>query len=439
MRRRGATAHCGRLNRRSNHQITRLRGVDVSHRQAHASLAIDFEHLHAHHVAFLELVADALDALLGDLRDMHQTVAARQDGHERAEVHQPRDLAFIYPAHFDVGGDQLDAPLRFTPRGTLHRSDLDRAVVLDVDGRARLFGDLPDHGAALADHVADLLRVDLQGDDGGRPLRHGLARLGEHFVHLAQDVQAAIARLIQRHLHDLARDARDLDVHLQRGDAVLRPGHFEIHVAQMIFIAEDVRQNLEPGTLLHETHRHAGHGRLDRHTRVHQREAGAAHGGHRARAVRFENLRYHADDVREFLHARHHRLDAALGQVAVTDLAPFRRAHHAGFADAERREIVVQHERLFLLAHQAVDDLRIPPGSQRRHDQSLSLATGKQRRTVSSREYAGADIDGAHRLGVAAVDARLTIENFAAHQSIFQIGKLGAHLFGSEFRCLALG
>ena len=99
----------------------------------------------------------------------------------------------------------------------------------------------------------------------------------------------------------------------------------------------------------------------------------------------------------------------------------------------------MQHERLFLLAGQAVDDLRIAPGAQRRHDQGLGLAAGEQRRTVSSREYAGADIDGAHRLGVAAVDARLTIENFAAHQSIFQIGKLGADLFGGKFRRLALG
>ena len=38
------------------------------------------------------------------------------------------------------------------------RRDRDRAVVLDVDRRAGLLGQRADHRAALADHVADLLR-----------------------------------------------------------------------------------------------------------------------------------------------------------------------------------------------------------------------------------------------------------------------------------------
>ena len=45
---------------------------------------------------------------------------------------------------------------------------------------------------------------------------------GDDLVHLAEDVQAAFAGLRERGLHDLARDAVDLDVHLQRGDAVGR-------------------------------------------------------------------------------------------------------------------------------------------------------------------------------------------------------------------------
>ena len=38
-------------------------------------------------------------------------------------------------------------------------------------------------------------------------------------AHVAEDVQPALAGLVQRLLHDLAGDAADLDVHLQRGDA----------------------------------------------------------------------------------------------------------------------------------------------------------------------------------------------------------------------------
>src|SRR6266702_1505702 len=181
-----------------------LRGVDIAHRQAHAPLTIHLENFHAYHIAFFQFIADALDALFGDLRDVNEAVAAR---------------------------------------GTLPGSHLPRALVLDIDRGTGFFGDLPNHGAALADHVADLFRIDLERDYRGGPLRHALTRLGERLVHLGQDVQAAVAGLIQRHLHDLARDAGDLDIHLQRSDAVLRAGHFEIHVAEMILVAQYIRQD----------------------------------------------------------------------------------------------------------------------------------------------------------------------------------------------------
>ena len=154
--------------------------------------------------------------------------------------------------------------------------DLDRAVVLDVDRRAGLFGDRANDRAALADDVADLLGVDLDRDDRRRPVRHLLARRLEHLVHLAEDVQAPFARLRQRRGHDLARDAEDLDVHLQRSHAVRRAGDLEVHVAEMVLVAEDVGEHHEGVVLLDEAHRHTGDRGLDRHAGVHQRQARAA-------------------------------------------------------------------------------------------------------------------------------------------------------------------
>ena len=49
-----------------------------------------------------------------------------------------------------------------------------------------------------------------------------VARRGERLGHLAEDVQAAFAGLVERLLEDLARQALDLDVHLDRGDAAAR-------------------------------------------------------------------------------------------------------------------------------------------------------------------------------------------------------------------------
>src|SRR6202000_86928 len=214
------------------------RSVDGLHAEADTPLLVDLQHLDLDHIAFLELVADALDTLFGDLRDVHQAVAARQDGHEGAEVHQFDDLALVDATHFHIGGDVLDALAGGFALGLVHGGDLDGAVVLDLDGRAGLLLDAAHHYAALADDVADLLGVDLDDHDARRPLGHVGTGLGDDLVHLAEDVQTAVLRLGQGLLHDLLGDALDLDVHLQRGHAGGGARDLEVHVAQVVLVAE---------------------------------------------------------------------------------------------------------------------------------------------------------------------------------------------------------
>src|SRR5581483_5404805 len=106
---------------------------------------------------------------------------------------------------------------------------------------------------------------------------------------------ASSARLRERALHDLARDPRDLDVHLERGDPVARAGDLEVHVAEVVLRPLDVREDDVVVALLDEAHRDAGDRRLDRDPGVHQRERRAADGAHRRRAVRLERLGDEAD------------------------------------------------------------------------------------------------------------------------------------------------
>src|SRR3546814_10485318 len=60
---------------------------DGLHRQADAALLVDFQHLELDAVAFLELVGDLLDSLVGALRHVHHAVLAGGACHERTEVH----------------------------------------------------------------------------------------------------------------------------------------------------------------------------------------------------------------------------------------------------------------------------------------------------------------------------------------------------------------
>ncbi len=98
----------------------------------------------------------------------------------------------------------------------------------------------------------------------------------------------------------------------------------------------------------------------------------------------------------------------------------------------------MQHEGLFALARQAVDDLRVAARAQRGHHQRLSFAAGEQGRTMGSRQNAGADVDGAHGLGVAAVDARMAAQDALAHQSMLEIEEFGGYFGRGELQRIAL-
>ena len=83
-----------------------------------------------------------------------------------------------------------------------------------------------------------------------------------------------------------------------------------------------------------------------------------------------------------------HRLERALGEVAVADLAAAGAAHRADFAGRERREVVVEHERLGRLALvvDRVEALHVVRGAERRGDERLRLAAREERRAVRARE-----------------------------------------------------
>ena len=63
-------------------------------------------------------------------------------------------------------------------------------------------------------------------------------------------------------------------------------GHLEVHVAEMVLVAEDVGEHGEALAFQDQAHGDAGDRRAQRHAGVHQGERGAAHRRHRGRAVR---------------------------------------------------------------------------------------------------------------------------------------------------------
>src|SRR5690606_1839678 len=175
-----------------------------------------------------------------------EAVDAGEHLDEGAEVDGALDHTLVDGADLGLGGEALDDVEGPLDGIRIRRGDVDGAVVLDVDGHAGLVDDAFDGLAARADDEADLVGLDLDRRDARRPLRELRPRSGERLRHLAEDEEPALAGLVEGLGEDLARKTRDLDVHLDGGDALRGPADLEVHVAEMVLVTEDVAQDREP-------------------------------------------------------------------------------------------------------------------------------------------------------------------------------------------------
>ena len=232
-------------------------------------------------------------------------------------------------------------------------------------------------------------------------------------------MHTAFLSLSQSDLHDFLADAFNLDVHLQSGHAVIGTGNLEVHIAEVVFVAENIGQNGKLIAFLDQAHGNTGHEVFQRHAGIQQRQAAAADARHRGRTVGFADFGNHTHGVLEIFFVRQNGSQGAFSQTAVTDFASLRRADAAGFAGSKRRHVVVKHEAFTLLSGQTVNDLFVLFGAQSCDNQSLGFTAGEERRAVSTRKNAGANFDRTNGTGVAAVDTRFAGKNLAANVSSF--------------------
>jgi hypothetical protein len=94
-------------------------------------------------------------------------------------------------------------------------------------------------------------------------------------------MQSPLTSLLQCSRQHIRRHARQLDIHLNRTDALACTRNLEIHVAEMILVAENIAQDPILVALIDQAHRNPRDGCLDWNTGVHQSETAAAYGGHR--------------------------------------------------------------------------------------------------------------------------------------------------------------
>ena len=368
-------------------------------------------------MAFFEVVGDFLDALVGNLADVQQTVFAGQHVDECAKVQNLDNGAFVDFADFDFGCDFFDAAACFGGFVCVVACNGDGAVFGDVDLCACFFGQGADGCAAFADNVTDFFGVDFHAVQTWCKLRHFCFGFAHGFLHFAQNVHTRFFGLSQCNLHDFFGDALDFDVHLQGGNAVGCASYLEVHIAQVVFVAQNIGEHGKAVVFFNQTHGNASNVCFHGHASIHQAQAAAADRSHGGRTIGLGNFADYAHGVGELVFAGQYGGKGAFGQASMADFAALGAAHAAYFACSEGGHVVVQHKAVFVFASQRVDALCVALCAKCGYNQRLRFATGKQYRAVGAGQHAVADFDGAHGAGIAPVNAGLASQNLAANDA----------------------
>ena len=83
-------------------------------------------------------------------------------------------------------------------------------------------------------------------------------------------MQSGHLRLLQGNFHDLLIDTFYFDIHLQSSHTFGSTGNFEIHVAKMIFITQNVRKHGKLVAFFNKTHSDTSHRRLQWYSSGHK-------------------------------------------------------------------------------------------------------------------------------------------------------------------------
>ena len=273
------------------HIVSRLLNEYTTRELVLTSLLVDINQLHVDFVTFLDAsLFDSVETLPVDFADVKQTVLTRQELHEAAIRHHRTNGTVISLTNLRNGNDSLDLRHSSFDGSTVWSRNLHLAhTVLFIDGDDSLsvFLHLLNHLTARTDDSTDEL---LRNDDLLNAWYVWLqfwTRFRNRLHHLTHDVLTTSLCLHERLFENLIRKTVALDIHLSGSQTILRTCCLEVHVAEVVLIAKDIRKDsvLILTWVLDKTHGNTSHRVLDWHTCIHQCERTCTSGSHRRRAV----------------------------------------------------------------------------------------------------------------------------------------------------------
>ena len=117
------------------------------------------------------------------------------------------------------------------------------AILTVPDLDACLFNNTPDNLAAGADDVPNPVRFYLHGKYTWRVGRQVVSRLLDCRFHDIEYLHDPFLSLNNGPGHGVLCNALDLNIHLNSGNSFSCPGNLEIHIAEVVFITQDIGED----------------------------------------------------------------------------------------------------------------------------------------------------------------------------------------------------
>src|SRR3712207_294712 len=155
--------------------------------------------------------------------------------------------------------------------------------LIDSDSGASVFLHLLNNLATRADNGTDELLRNIECNDARYLWLHLGTWLREGLHHLSHDMLTPCLGLKECLLEDFERQSVAFNIHLCGRKTIHRTGSLEVHVAQVVLVAENITQDsvLVFTRILDKSHSYTGYRLLQRHAGVHQSERTCTYRGHR--------------------------------------------------------------------------------------------------------------------------------------------------------------
>src|SRR6202789_3589015 len=193
-----------------------------------------------------------------DLGDVQEAVSTRKNLYKSAKLSEPNHLAQIRLSNLGHRCKVTDHLNRASQTIGIARGNIHPSRIVNIDLHTGRIDNAANNLAARSDEVANLVRRNLNCMNARCKLRFLFTRARDNAVHRIQQKQPSVTCLLQSLPHDLRCNAHDLDIHLERGDALPRSSNLEIHVAVVVLSPRNARKDCIPLPPLHETHPHTG-------------------------------------------------------------------------------------------------------------------------------------------------------------------------------------